>query len=78
MNVSNRASRAQGAMGAPSKYSIEWHGNKGYEDGIAGRAPEVPHDGILDRLVGFSGDSRAKRDAYMAAYEKGKRERNRR
>jgi hypothetical protein len=64
-------------MGGPSKYSIG-HGNKGYEDGLAGRAPEVPHDGILDRLVGFSSESRAKRDAYMAAYEKGKRERNRR
>ena len=64
--------------GVPSKYSIEWHGNKGHEDGLAGRAPEVPHDGILDRLAGFSGESRAKRGAYMVAYEKGKRESNRR
>jgi hypothetical protein len=64
-------------MGSPSKYSKEYYGNKGYQDGLKGDY-QPPHDGILDHALGISDSSHEKKDAYKEAYEKGKSERERR
>jgi hypothetical protein len=64
-------------MGSPSKYSIEWYGNEGYQAGLKGAPMRPPHDGLLDRMGGISHESQEKRDAYINGYEKGQRERNR-
>jgi hypothetical protein len=65
-------------MSTPPKYSKEWYGNKAYQDALAGKKRETPHDGPLDRMGGISEGSRQKRDTYNDAFDEGKLERERR
>ncbi len=65
-------------MGSPPKYSKEWYGNQGYQAGLTGESTaKAPHNSMLDKLGLISNESIEKRDAWLAAHEKGKRERDR-
>lgn len=59
------------------KYSPSWFADQGYRDGRSGNRHRRPHDGMIDRLIGISPESRRKRNAYNGSYTRGSDRRRR-